>query len=370
MRSSYFPRAGETDWRQTVDREARTVRESVGLCDVSTLGKIEIVGADAATFLDRVYCNPFAKLAVGKARYGLMLREDGFVFDDGTTSRLADDRYFMTTTTAAAANVLGHLEFCAQVLWPDLDVRLTSVTDQWAQLALAGPSSRAVLQKLLDEDISDEALPHMSARVVNLLRGRIHGRLFRISFSGELAYEIAVPAGYGDALAEALMAAGEPHGICAYGVEAMGVLRIEKGHVTHYEINGTVTAADLGMGRMVSATKGDFIGRAMLDREGLRDTKRPRLVGLAPLEADRMLRTGSHVLRKGEAATLENDQGYVTSSCFSPHVGSYIALALIDCGAERVGEEVLVWNGLGGEFTPARIVAPVFVDPTQARLHV
>jgi methylglutamate dehydrogenase subunit C len=370
MRSSYFPRAGETHWRQTVDREAQTVRTSVGLCDVSTLGKIEIVGADAATFLDRVYVNPFAKLPVGKARYGLMLREDGFVFDDGTTSRLADDRYFMTTTTAAAANVMRHLEFCAQVLWPELDVRLASVTDQWAQLALAGPLSRAVLQELVDQDISNEALPHMGARDVSYLGGRIQGRLFRLSFSGELAYEIAVPAGYGDATAEALMAAGAPHGICAYGVEAMSVLRIEKGHVTHNEINGTVTAADLGMGRMISATKSDFIGRAMLDREGLIDPTRPRLVGLAPVDPQKPLRAGSHVLRKGEAPTLENSQGYVTSSCFSPHVGSFIALALMGAGAERLGEEVLVWNGLGGESAAARIVAPVFVDPTHGRLHV
>jgi methylglutamate dehydrogenase subunit C len=370
MRSSYFPRSGETHWRETVDREASIVRKAVGLCDVSTLGKIEIVGLDAATFLDRVYCNAFAKLPIGKARYGLMLREDGFVYDDGTTSRLAENRYFMTTTTAEAANVMRHLEFCAQVVWPELDIRLASVTDQWAQLALAGPLSRTVLQSLVDEDISNEVFPHMSARAVSFLGRRIHGRLFRLSFSGELAYEIAVPAGFGDTIAEALMAAGARYGISAYGVEAMSVLRIEKGHVTHNEINGTVTAADLGMGRMVSKTKLDFIGRAMLDREGLTDPKRPRLVGLTPLDPAKPLRAGSHVLRKGDAATLENDQGYVTSSAFSPNVGSFIALALINSGAERLGEEVLVWNALGGEYTAAKIVAPVFVDPTHGRLHV
>ena len=211
MRSSYFPRAGETHWRETVDREALSVRATVGLCDVSTLGKIEIVGQGAATFLDRVYCNAFAKLPVGKARYGLMLREDGFVYDDGTTSRLAENRYFMTTTTAAAANVMQHLEFCAQVIWPELDVRLASVTEQWAQLALAGPLAREVLQLVVDEDISNEACPHMSAKAVSFLGGRFHGRLFRLSFSGELAYEIAVPAGFGDTIAEALMTAGAPH---------------------------------------------------------------------------------------------------------------------------------------------------------------
>ena len=370
MRSSYFPRAGETHWRETVDREALAVRRSVGLCDVSTLGKIEILGADAATFLDRVYCNPFAKLAVGKARYGLMLREDGFVYDDGTTSRLAQDRYFMTTATAAAANVMRHLEFGAQVLWPELDVRLVSVTDQWAQMALAGPRSRDALQQIVDQDISNAAFPHMSASAVSFLGGKVKGRLFRLSFSGELAYEIAVPAGYGDVIAQALMEAGAPYDICPYGVEAMSVLRIEKGHVTHNEINGTVTAADLGMGRMVSATKRDFIGRALLEREGLKDPARPRLVGLAPIDPTRMLRAGSHVLRKGAAATLESDQGYVTSACYSPHLGSFIALALVASGAERIGEEVLVWNDLGGEFTPAKIVSPVFVDPDHGRLHV
>lgn len=345
------------------------MRTSVGLCDVSTLGKVEIVGPGAATFLDRVYCNAFAKLPVGKARYGLMLREDGFVYDDGTTSRLAENRYLMTTTTAAAADVTRHLEFCAQVIWPELDVRLASVTDQWAQLALAGPLSRTVLQLVVDEDISDEACPHMCAKALSCLGGRIHGRVFRLSFSGELAYEIAVPAGFGGMIAEALMVAGTPHGISPYGVEAMSVLRIEKGHVTHNEINGTVTAADLGMGRMVSTTKSDFIGRAMLDREGLTDARRPRLVGLLPLDPSKLLRAGSHVLRKCDAATLENDQGYVTSSCFSPTVGSFIALALINAGGERLGEEVLVWNGLGGEFTPAKIVAPIFVDPTNGKLH-
>ena len=370
MRSAYFPRAGETHWRESVDREALTVRKTVGLCDVSTLGKIEIFGKDAAKFLDRVYCNAFAKLPVGKARYGLMLREDGFVFDDGTTSRLAENRYFMTTTTAAAANVMRHLEFCAQFIWPELDVRLASITDQWAQLALAGPKSRASLQSVTDEDLSNAAFPHMSARAVNFLGGRIPGFLFRLSFSGELAYEIAVPAGFADAIADALMQAGAPYDICPYGVEALNVLRIEKGHVTHNEINGTVTPADLGMGRMVSPNKSDFIGRAMLDREGLRDPKRPRLVGLAPLDPSKSLRAGSHVLRKGDAATLANDQGYVTSSCYSPHGGSAIALALIEAGAERLGEEVLVWNALGDEYTSARLVAPVFVDPAQERLHV
>ncbi|MBB4482584.1 sarcosine oxidase subunit alpha family protein [Rhizobium etli] len=368
-RSSWFPRAGEATWRDSVDREVLNIRKNAGLCDVSTLGKIEIFGRDAATLLDRIYCNGFAKLAVGKARYGIMLREDGFIYDDGTTSRFSDEHFFMTTTTALAAGVLTHLEFCAQTLWPELDVCFASSTDQWAQMAVAGPKSRAILSEIVDEDISDAAFPFMSAGKVSLFAGRLEGRLFRISFSGELAYELAVPAGYGESVAEAIMASGEKHGICAYGAEALGVMRIEKGHVTHAEINGTVTPGDLGFGRMVSTTKPDFIGKAMLAREGLQDPDRPRLVGVKPLNPASSFRTGSHILAEGAAATLENDQGYVTSSAFSPTLGHKIGLALVRRGPERIGEKVTVWNGLRNEFTEAVLCHPVFIDPENEKLH-
>ncbi|MGO7897807.1 sarcosine oxidase subunit alpha family protein [Rhizobium ruizarguesonis] len=368
-RSSWFPRAGETTWRESVDREVLNIRKNAGLCDVSTLGKIEIFGRDAATFLDRIYCNGFAKLAVGKARYGIMLREDGLIYDDGTTSRFSDEHFFMTTTTALAAGVLTHLEFCAQTLWPELDVCFASSTDQWAQMAVAGPKSRAILQEIVDEDLSDAAFPFMSARKVSLFGGKLEGRLFRISFSGELAYELAVPAGYGEGVADAIMAAGEKHGICAYGAEALGVMRIEKGHVTHAEINGTVTPGDLGFGRMVSSIKPDFIGKAMLAREGLQDPERPRLVGVKPLDPASGFRTGSHILADGVAATLENDQGYVTSSAFSPGLGHTIGLALVRRGPERIGEKVTVWNGLRNEFTDAVLCHPVFIDPENEKLH-
>ncbi|OHV19488.1 sarcosine oxidase subunit alpha family protein [Rhizobium sp. RMa-01] len=368
-RSSWFPRAGETTWRDSVDREVLNIRKNAGLCDVSTLGKIEIFGRDAAAFLDRIYCNGFAKLALGKARYGIMLREDGFIYDDGTTSRFSDEHFFMTTTTALAAGVLTHLEFCAQTLWPELDVCFASSTDQWAQMAVAGPKSRAILAEIVDEDLSDAAFPFMSARKVSLFGGRLEGRLFRISFSGELAYELAVPAGYGESVADAIMAAGEKHGISAYGAEALGVLRIEKGHVTHAEINGTVTPGDLGFARMVSSTKPDFIGKAMLAREGLQDPERPRLVGVKPLNPASGFRTGSHILAEGAAATLENDQGYVTSSAFSPTLGHKIGLALVRRGPERIGEKVTVWNGLHNEFTDAVLCHPVFVDPENEKLH-
>jgi heterotetrameric sarcosine oxidase alpha subunit len=369
MRSSWFPRAGETGWRDSVDREARTVRETAGLCDVSTLGKIEIFGADASEFLNRVYCNGFGKLSVGKARYGLMLREDGMIYDDGTTSRLSEDHFFMTTTTALAGGVMNHLEFCAQVLWPEIDVRLASATDQWAQMAIAGPNARMILQTIVDDDISNASFPFLSARSVSLFGGRIDGRLYRISFSGELAYELGVSAGYGEAVGDALMEAGRSHGLCAYGAEALGVLRIEKGHITHAEINGAVTPGDVGFDRMVSKAKVDFVGKHMLDREGLVDPSRPRLVGVKPLEPKRRFRTGAHILAKGAPATLDNDQGYVTSSCFSPHVGSTIGLALVERGPDRHGEEIVVWDGLAAEVTPAVLCDPVFVDPTNERLH-
>ena len=202
------------------------------------------------------------------------------------------------------------------------------------------------------------------------LRGGLRGRLFRISFSGELAYELAVPAGYGESVADAILAAGAPFGITPYGAETLGVLRVEKGHVTHAEINGTVTPADLGMGRMVSQAKPDFIGKAMLAREGMQDPDRPALVGLRPLDPSQAFRAGAHVLEKGAAATLANDQGYVTSALFSPHVGSTIGLALVRRGPERHGEEVLVWDALRDAMTPAVLCAPCFVDPENVRLHV
>ncbi|THF48395.1 sarcosine oxidase subunit alpha [Allorhizobium terrae] len=369
-RSSWYPRAGETNWRESVDREVLNVRKNAGLCDVSMLGKIEICGEDASEFLNRVYCNAFSKLPVGKARYGLMLREDGMIYDDGTTSRLEENRFFMTTTTAYAAGVMNHLEFCAQVLWPDLDVRLASVTDQWAQMAIAGPKARDILQKIVDVDLSNHAFPYLAAREISLFGGKLHGRLFRISFSGELAFELAVPAGYGESVADALMEAGRSENITPYGVEALGVLRIEKGHVTHNEINGTVTPADLGMAKMVSPNKTDFIGKHMLEREGLKEQNRPRLVGVRPLDPLQSFRTGAHILAKDEDATLENDQGYVTSSAFSPHLGSTIGLALVKNGVNRHGEEVVVWNGIRNEFTAARLCHPVFFDPQNERLHV
>jgi sarcosine oxidase subunit alpha len=252
MRSSWFPRDGE-DWLASASREVLAARSSVALCDVSTLGKIDVQGKDAGAFLDKLYCNTFSTLDAGKARYGLMLREDGIVFDDGTTSRLAPDHYLMTTTTANAARVMSHMEFCHQALWPDLDVQYVSVTEQWAQMAVAGPKARATLQKIVDGiELNDTTFPYLAAKEITVLGG-MTARLFRISFSGEHAYELAVPADYGNMAARALMQAGEEFGISPYGIEALSIMRIEKGHVAGGELNGTTTAADLGLGRMMSS---------------------------------------------------------------------------------------------------------------------
>jgi methylglutamate dehydrogenase subunit C len=369
LRAQYFPRPGEKDWLETVTREVRTVRSAVGFCDVSTLGKIEVHGADAGTFLDRLYINTFSNVAAGRARYGLMLREDGIAFDDGTTSRLADDRYFMTTTTANAVRVFQHMHFCHQVLWPELDVQFASATDEWAQFSVAGPRARDVLARLVDPpfSIANADFPYMGVAELTVCEG-IPARLYRLSFSGELAYEIGVPARYGDALARALMRAGEPFGIIPYGTEALGVMRIEKGHVAGNELDGRTTADDLGLGRMMSSKK-DFIGRVMATRPGLTDPKRPKLVGLRPRNAGERLYAGSHLLPKGAAHVVENDQGVVTSVAFSPSLDHWIGLGFIVGGTARIGETVTVVDFMRNSFIEVELCAPVFVDPKGERLR-
>ncbi|MGD9864547.1 MAG: sarcosine oxidase subunit alpha family protein, partial [Pseudodonghicola sp.] len=252
IRAQYFPRPGETHWRQSVDREVLATRAGVGLCDVTTLGKVDVQGADAGEFLNRIYANAMASLKVGMVRYGLMLREDGHAYDDGTCARLAEDHYVVTTTTAQAGPVYRHMEFARQCLWPELDVQLISTTDAWAQISVAGPNARALLERIVDDaDLSNDAFPFMACRALTVCNG-LRARLFRISFSGELAYEIAVPARYGNALMARLVELGEDLGATPYGTEALGVLRIEKGHAAGNELNGQTTAQMLGMGRMVS----------------------------------------------------------------------------------------------------------------------
>lgn len=366
-RAQWFAKSGESDWLETVSREALAVRTGVGICDVSTLGKIEVAGPDAARLLDRLYINTFSSLPVGKARYGIMLREDGIVMDDGTTTRFAADRFFVTTTTANAAKVMEHIDHCRQVLWPDLDVQAVSVTEQWAQLAVAGPTSRTLLQRLFaDVDVSNAAFPFMAA-IECVWRG-VPARLFRISFSGELAYEVAVPADFGDALIRALFDAGADLGVTAYGTEALSVLRIEKGHPAGNELNGQTTAADLGFARMMSRKKG-YVGQILADRPGLTDEARPALVGISPVDPAARPRGGAHLLPIGASAEARNDQGYVTSVAFSPTLGRWIGLALMKRGRSRIGERVRAVDLLRGSDVEVDIVDPVFVDAKGERLR-
>jgi sarcosine oxidase subunit alpha len=297
-----------------------------------------------------------------------MLREDGFVMDDGTTARLGEQHFVMTTTTANAAKVMQHLEFCSQVLWPELDVSFISVTDQWAQIAVAGPDSRATLAKLVDApfDISNEAFPYMGCAELTVCGGTA-ARLFRISFSGELAYEIAVPARYGNALAEKLMEAGAEFGIVPYGTEALGIMRIEKGHAAGPELNGQTTAHDLGLHKLLSKKK-DFIGRALAARPALTEASRPTLVGLKPVDGLTVLRAGSHLLPLGAEAVAANDQGHIASAARSPSLGP-IALALLANGPARIGEQIRVYDPVRNGDTLAEIVNPVHYDPSGSRLH-
>ncbi|GBD50407.1 sarcosine oxidase subunit alpha family protein [Methylopila sp. Yamaguchi] len=368
MRAAYFPRAGEADWLETTIREVNTVRTAVGVYDASTLGKIDVQGADAGVFLDRVYINGFSTMPVGKARYGVMLREDGFAMDDGTVARLSPTHYYVTTSTAHAAQAMRHLEYCRQWLWPELDVHLASITDQWAKYAIAGPRSRDVVASLVDDaDVSDAGLPYLGVKEVTV-GGGVKARLFRLSFSGEMAFELAVPARYGDATIRAIIAAGQPFGICPYGAEALSVMRIEKGHAAAAELNGTTTAFDLGLGGMMSKKK-DYVGRVMAERAALTDPARPRLVGFRPVDRSARLRGGAHFIPREATATADNDQGYMTSVAYSPSNGCWIGLGFLTNGPERIGEIVRAVDPVRDGDVEVEVVAPVFVDPEGVRVR-
>ncbi len=369
LRAQWFPQPGETHWRESVDREVIQTRESVGVCDVSTLGKIDVQGKDAGEFLNRVYANTFATLAVGKVRYGLMLREDGIVMDDGTTARMSENHYVMTTTTANAVSVFRHMEFCRQCLWPGLDVQLISATEQWAQFAVAGPNARKLLQKVVDADtdLSNEAFPFMACSEIKVCGGT-PGRLFRISFSGELAYEIAVPTRYGNSMMAALMEAGEEFNAVPYGTEALGVMRIEKGHAAGNELVGQTSALNIGLGKMVSKKK-DSIGSKMSEREGMNTENALNLVGFKPVNRDKPLLAGAHFVSKGAEPTMENDEGWMTSVAYSPSLGHSIGLGFIQRGADRMGEVVHASDQLRGGSCDVEIVSPHFIDPEGERLR-
>jgi sarcosine oxidase subunit alpha len=367
----YFPRAGE-DMHAAVQRESLAVRRSVGILDASTLGKIDIQGPDAATLLNWVYTNPWSKLEVGKCRYGLMLDENGMVFDDGVTVRLADQHYMMTTTTGGAARVLTWMERWLQTEWPNLKVRLASVTDHWATFAVVGPNSRKVLQKVCsDIDFANAAFPFMSYR-----NGTVAGaasRVMRISFSGELAYEINVPANVGRAVWEALMAAGAEFDITPYGTETMHVLRAEKGYIiVGQDTDGSMTPNDLGMGGLVAKSK-DFIGKRSLSRADTAKAERKQLVGLLTTDSQQVLPEGAQITA-APVGMLRADElvpmlGHVTSSYYSPILKRSIALAVVKGGLDKMGGTVNIPLANGKNLS-AKISSTVFYDSEGARQHV
>jgi sarcosine oxidase subunit alpha len=366
-RPRYYPMAGETLFEAYV-RETKGTRNSVGLCDVSSLGKIDVQGPDAAEFLERVYVNHWKKLPVGKARYGVMLREDGLVYDDGTTSRLGENHFLMTTTTASAVKVIASLEFYLQAVWPDLRVRVASVTEQWAAMSVAGPSSRQVLQQVVELDISNAALPFMGVAEC-VAAGIPKCRLFRISFSGEMAFELNVPSDYGRHAWECIMEAGKPFGIVPYGTEALGNMRIEKGHVAGSEIDGRASADDLGLGRMLSEKK-EFIGKRLARRDCLRAAGRKSLVGFVPVDRHTRLKQGSQITIEPDSKAPVQMIGRVSSTGYSPELGYPIALGFIEGGLGRwEGKTVHMRYPLRDLTVPVLVVPPAFIDPEGERLR-
>ena len=360
-----YPREGETV-AQAVNRETLAARTSVGVLDASTLGKIDVQGPDAAAFLDRIYTNMFSTLKIGACRYGLMCRDDGMVFDDGVTARIGENRYLMSTTTGGAATVQDWLDEWLQTEWTDLEVYCTSVTAQWASIAVAGPASRALLSELTDADLSNEAFPFMTWREGKV--AGVAGRLFRISFSGETGFEIHVPSSYALALWRALFTAGEKYGITPYGTEAMHVLRAEKGFIiAGQDTDGTTTPHDLGMSWIVSKKKDDFLGKRGLQRPDTLREDRKQLVGLLTEDPACVIPEGAHVSPEPDAPPPVPMDGWVSSSYYSPNCERSIALALIRRGHRRMGEQVAV--PLPDGVVRATVVKPVFFDEQGARLR-
>jgi sarcosine oxidase subunit alpha len=361
-RARYFPAALES-LHEAVARECRAVRTQAGIFDASTLGKIEVTGPDAAEFLNRLYTNAWLKLAPGRCRYGLMLSEAGFVMDDGVVGRLAPDRFHVTTTTGGAPRVLNHMEDYLQTEFPDLKVWLTSTTEQWAVIAVQGPKSRDLIAPFVEDiDLSPAAFPHMSLRT-----GRICGvptRLFRVSFTGELGFEINIPADYAQAVWHALMQTGIP---TPYGTEAMHVLRAEKGFViVGQETDGTVTPDDLGLSNMIAKSKPDFVGKRSLRRPDMLAPTRKQLVGLLTADPQTLLEEGAQIVEDPTQPIPMRMIGHVTSSYPSTTLGHSIALALVEAGRSRIGTTLHV--PMPTQTIAVRVVEPLFYDPTGARL--
>ncbi len=362
----YYPGAGE-DMAAAVAREVKATRAGIGILDASTLGKIDIQGPDAAELLNRIYTNAWGRLAVGRCRYGLMLGEDGMVFDDGVTTRLGEHHYLMSTTSGGAARVLAWLEEWLQTEWPELEVYCTSVTEQWATIAISGPHSRKLLAELAEGiDLAPAAFPHMSMRDARV-RG-VPARVFRISFTGELGFEIQVPASYGLAVWEACIEAGAKYGITPFGTEAMHVLRAEKGYIiTGQDTDGTVTPHDLGMDWIVAQQKPDFIGKRSLARADIQKPGRKQLVGLLPEPASELLEEGAQIVADPHQSIPMTMIGHVTSSYMSPNLGRSFALALVKDGRARLGERLYV--PMLDRTIAVTVTEPVFFDKEGERLR-
>ena len=365
-RPRYFPKAGE-NMDAAVDREVAATRRSIGMLDASTLGKIDLKGRDVAEFLNRIYTNAWSKLAIGRCRYGLMLGEDGMVFDDGVTARLGETHYLMSTTSGGAARVLAWLEEWLQTEWPDLQVFATSVTEQWATVSLSGPRSRDLVAELVDDvDLDPGAFPHMSVRDAKV--DDVGVRLFRISFTGELGYEIQIPADYGLALWERCIQLGERYDLTPFGTEAMHVLRAEKGYIiTGQDTDGTATPADLGMDWIVSKKKGEFIGKRSLARGDMQRDDRKQLVGLFPKDPHALLEEGAQIVADPNQTIPMTMIGHVTSSYRSPELERTFALAMLKRGRAMIGETVYV--PMIDRMLAVEVTEPVFVDREGERLH-
>jgi methylglutamate dehydrogenase subunit C len=365
MRAWYYDWAGNSPETAYI-KEMELVRQNVGIADVSSLGKIDVQGPDAAEFLNRVYVNGFAKLPIGRARYGVMLNDDGVVLDDGTTSRIRDTQFYLTTTTAQAGEVMSWLEYLLQMHWKDLDVHVTSLTDEWGGMAVSGPNARRALQLAFpDAELSNEALPYMGVKDIEFEGVAI--RILRLSFSGELAYEVHCSADYATALWEHILKAAEPLGIKPYGLEALASLRIEKGHVAGADLDHRNTLDDLGLGKMAGKDKA-YIGKELRFREDCQAPERWSLVGIECMEEGAKLRGGAILF----AATDEikgHGRGYITSVTWSTELNKYIALALYNGGLKHEGEDIICAFPLKNENVKARIVSPHFIDKQGERLH-
>jgi sarcosine oxidase subunit alpha len=364
-RAWYYPQNNET-MHQAVQRESVAARVSAGILDASTLGKIDIQGSDASEFLNRVYTNAWSKLGIGKCRYGLMLNEDGMVYDDGVTTRLNENHYIMTTTTGGAANVMGKLEDYLQTEWPELEVYLTSVTDHYATASVCGPNSKKILNKLIpDLDLSDENFPHMSFKEAQI--GKIECRVMRISFTGEHSYEINVQANYGKSLWKQCMEAGKEFNITPYGTETMHLLRAEKGFIiVGQDTDGTMTPIDLQMDWIVSKKKYDFIGKRSLYRSDTMREDRKQLVGLITDNPNEVLEEGAPIVSELNQSPLQM-LGHVTSSYFSPNLKKSIALAVVKGGKTMMGKKLFI--PMEGRNINVTVADPVFLDKENKRLN-